>query len=104
MQHRTGGSQRFGRAAGGRPRFASVYPRDSGSAQLLHGCPVVTVEGLWLGDVDHLLVEALTCQLRYVVLRDGAGSIAITLPWQSLYFDAALARLVFYAPREYPAD
>ena len=100
MQHKRGGSKRLGRAAGRWTRFSSIYPRDSGTAQLLQDCPVMTVDGAWIGDVDHLMIDTHTHQLRYVVLRDSSGGVALTLPWQSLYFDAALARLVFYLPQE----
>lgn len=77
-------------------RFKRLSARDSGSAHLLHGCPVMTANGSDLGDVDHLIVDALTHQLRYVILLDAEGGASVALPWQSLYFDAALGRLVFY--------
>jgi hypothetical protein len=42
------------------------------------------------------MVDASTQQLRYVMLRDAEGGATIAIPWQSLYFDGALGRLVFY--------
>ncbi|MGE5649439.1 PRC-barrel domain-containing protein [Noviherbaspirillum sp. UKPF54] len=80
-----------------RRRFVRVSECDSSTAQLLHGCPVVTPEGSRIGHVDHLMVDAETHQLRYVMLARGRRHGAeVAIPWHALYFDAAAGRLVFY--------
>jgi hypothetical protein len=44
-----------------------------------------------------LIIDVRTHQLRYVMLSNGKeGSAEIALPWKTLYFDSAMARLVFY--------
>jgi hypothetical protein len=96
MQHRKGGTQAGGFAAGNGRRFACLYPPQSDTAQLLQRCPVMTMDGAVIGEVDHLMVDAASQQMRYVVLRDASGGKAVTIPWHLLYFDAALARLVFH--------
>lgn len=63
---------------------------------MLHGCPVVTPEGDRIGYVDHLIVDAATRQLRYVMLAHKWQGAMVAIPWHALYFDAAHARLVFY--------
>jgi hypothetical protein len=90
------GNVQGGRLHGRPARLQRVVACDSRGAQLLHGCPVMTAGGADLGEVDHLMVDALTQQLRYVMLRDAEGGATIAIPWQSLYFDGALGRLVFY--------
>lgn len=77
-------------------RFVRMSERDSSTARLLQGCPVVTPEGARIGHVDHLMVDALTHQLRFVMLRRRRNSAVVAIPWHSLYFDAAQSRLVFY--------
>ncbi len=95
MQHTTGNRARDGRTLERPARFKRVYPHGSGSAQLLHGCPVMSASGLHVGEVDHLMVDAVTQQLRYLMVLDASGAM-IAIPWQWVYFDPALARLVFY--------
>lgn len=65
----------------------------------------MTAEGRRIGTVDALLIDRKTRQLRYVILDEkasrasgtnGGKTAAIAIPWQALYFDSAMARLVFY--------
>jgi hypothetical protein len=77
-------------------RFSRVFARDSVATELLQGCPVVTAEGEEIGSVDALLIDRRTNQLRYVLLSGEESEASIAIPWQALYFDSALARLVFY--------
>ena len=62
----------------------------------------MTADGRRIGKVDALLVDRQTRQLRYVILEDKTNrteepaTAAIAIPWQALYFDSAMARLVFY--------
>ena len=100
----------MGRTAGGRTsngpatsrpaRFVRMSERDSRTAQLLHDCPVVMPEGDRIGYVDHLMADAATRQLRYVIIRrrryGGQQGAMVAIPWHVLYFDAAHGRLVFY--------
>lgn len=96
MRLTTGDDSRSDWAKRAAARFARISPRDSGTARLLQGCPVMTAGGEDIGDVGHLMVDAATCQLRYVVLMRNGDGATVMIPWQSLYFDAALGRLVFY--------
>lgn len=84
----------------GGARFRRVFARDSTTMALLQGCPVVTAEGEELGNVESLLIERKTRQLRYVMLSRKPGqagsSASVAIPWQALYFDSATACLVFY--------
>jgi hypothetical protein len=66
------------------------------AAETLQGCPVVTAEGEKIGNIDELIIDADTHQFRYVIVSCKGGGASVALPWQSLYFDSALARLVFY--------
>ena len=92
-----GGSHtRSGRFNAGPPRFARLSAEDSSTADLLFGCPVVTAHGEKIGTVDHLMVDILTHQLRYVVLARKRDDAMVSIPWHALYFDAAQGRLVFY--------
>jgi hypothetical protein len=100
MQWLIGGGSRFGRRTRAGARFTRVSEQDSGTAQLLRGCPVMTADGRQIGAVGHLLADAVTCQLRYVVLAPEDASATVMIPWHSLYFDGALARLVFYTCEE----
>lgn len=85
-------------------RFCRIFACDSIATELLQGCPVVTAEGRRIGTVDALLIDRKTRQLRYVILEDKGNrsngtaikTAAIAIPWQALYFDSAMARLVFY--------
>ena len=97
MQRILGGSRkRAGRYRTGPPRFARLSANDSSTADLLFGCPVVTANGERIGTVDHLMVDILTHQLRYVVLAHKRNDAVVSIPWHALYFDAAQGRLVFY--------
>jgi hypothetical protein len=80
----------------GPARFARLHASESSTAELLSGCPVVTAAGERMGVVDHLMVDAMTHQLRYVVLARRRKEAMVALPWQALYFDAGVGRLVFY--------
>lgn len=97
MQRTLGGSRtRTSRLKAGPPRFARLSADDSSTAELLYGCPVVTAHGERIGTVDHLMVDILTHQLRYVVLARKRNEALVSIPWHALYFDAAQGRLVFY--------
>lgn len=97
MQRTLGGSHtRSSRLKAGPPRFARLSASDSSTADLLFGCPVVTAHGERIGMVDHLMVDILTHQLRYVVLARKRNEALVSIPWHALYFDAAQGRLVFY--------
>lgn len=97
MQHTFGGMPRARRANAGPPRFTRVSVRESTAAEMLQGCPVVTADGEPIGQVEHLMIDVRTHQLRYVILSCGDQCAAeIAVPWKALYFDSATARLVFY--------
>ncbi len=96
MQRTVGSRTRNSRIKAGPARFVRLSAHDSSTAGLLYGCPVVTASGERIGTVDHLMVDVLTQQLRYVVLASKKNSAVVAIPWQALYFDAGLARLVFY--------
>ena len=97
MQRTLGGNRkRTGRLKAGPPRFARLSADDSSTADLLYDCPVVTAHGEKIGTVDHLMVDILTHQLRYVVLARRKNEALVSIPWHALYFDAAQGRLVFY--------
>ncbi len=80
----------------GPARLVRLPISESGTAELLHGCHVVSANGEKLGTVDYLMVDWRTRQVRFVVLAHGRNSAAVALPWSALYFDAGLGRLVFY--------
>jgi len=81
----------------GTARFSRVFARDSIATELFSGCPVITADGCEIGQVDALLVDKKTHRLRYVVLSSKtAEDASVVIPWQALYFDSALSRLVFY--------
>jgi hypothetical protein len=95
--HTTPGTpSRTARVRAGPARFVRLAPTGSGTAVLLVGCPVVTASGEQIGIVDHLMVDVLTHQLRFVVLERKKYHALVTIPWQALYFDAGQGRLVFY--------
>ena len=96
MQRTLDSRTHSGRGKGGPARLVRVSERDSSTAQLLQGCPVVTSQGDRIGNVDHLMVDVLTHQLRYVMLTRERNSAMVAIPWHALYFDAAQGRLVFY--------
>lgn len=97
MRH-TGGAAKAKQATAERPvRYARVSVRDSNAAKMLQGCPVVTANGETIGRVEQLIIDVRTHQLRYVMLSCAEHHGAeIALPWKTLYFDSAMARLVFY--------
>jgi hypothetical protein len=85
------------RVSSGTQRFSRVFARDSLATELFNGCPVVTAAGIEIGEVDALLVDRKTHRVRYVVVtRSSPQQASVTIPWQALYFDSALGRLVFY--------
>lgn len=91
--------KRWGRATQANnhePRFSRILARDSVATGLLQGCPVVTAEGGKIGNVDTLLIDRRTHRLRYVLLQRNGNDASIAIPWEGLYFDSALACLVFY--------
>lgn len=90
------GSSRTRPSRTGSKRFACIVARDSSATELLHGCPIVTAGGEHLGKVKSILIDARTRQLRYVLMTRFPGSATVAIPWHALYFDSALARLVFY--------
>jgi hypothetical protein len=96
MQRTLGSGPHTSRLKAGPARFARLSGQDSSTVDLLHGCAVVTANGEKIGTVDYLMVDVLTQQLRYVVLSRKKSSALVTIPWHTLYFDAALSRLVFY--------
>ncbi len=78
-------------------RISWMSASGSQAFQLLQGCPVVTVAGQSLGNVDGLIVDALSHKPRFVTLhRRYHGRASVVIPWHSLYFDSTLAHLVFY--------
>jgi predicted deacylase len=81
-------------------RFCRIFACDSIATELLQGCPVVTAEGRRIGTVDALLIDRKTRQLRYVLIESTPlRGAAIAIPWQALYFDSSMGRLVFYTCR-----
>lgn len=56
----------------------------------------MTASGEIIGKVESILVDVKTRQLRYVMLSPRLASASVAIPWHALYFDSALARLVFY--------
>lgn len=95
---RTAGSNRTRSSRGktGPARFTRLHAHESSTADLLYGCPVVTAVGEQIGTVDHLMVDVVTHQLKYVVLAKKRYGAVVTIPWHALYFDSAVGRLVFY--------
>jgi len=96
MQRPIGSRRRPARPRTGPARFTRLRAHESSTADLLYGCPVVTSDGQKIGIVDHLMVDAATSQLRYVMLAPKRRGAVVAIPWQALYFDAAMAQLVFY--------
>ncbi|WP_136414514.1 MULTISPECIES: PRC-barrel domain-containing protein [Oxalobacteraceae] len=96
MQGTAGGRNRSNQRRARPARFTRILADESSTAGMLYGCPVVSAVGDRIGTVHHLMVDVLTHQLRYVVLAHGKNSATVAIPWQALYFDAALGRLVFY--------
>ncbi|HEY8609260.1 MAG TPA: PRC-barrel domain-containing protein [Noviherbaspirillum sp.] len=96
MQSKAGSRFRPRRAKPGPPRFMKMSVQESNTAELLHGCPVVTTAGERIGVVDHLMVDAVTHQLRFVLLARRRQGAVVAIPWHTLYFDSEKSRLVFY--------
>ncbi len=68
----------------------------SSATALLRSCPVVTASGQAVGRVRSVLVDSRSRQLRYVIATSESSKASIIIPWQALYFDSALVRLVYY--------
>ncbi|MEO0313681.1 MAG: hypothetical protein RI928_137 [Pseudomonadota bacterium] len=81
---------------GARKRFTSMTAGQSSATELLRSCPVVTATGQTMGRVCSVLVDARSRQLRFVTVTPNASKASVTIPWQALYFDSELARLVYY--------
>lgn len=77
-------------------RFAGLFARDASATEMLHGCPVVTAAGDWVGAVRSILVDSRSRQLRYVMLLSRPGNAIVAIPWHALYFDSTLSRLVYF--------
>ena len=43
-----------------------------------------------------VLVDVRSRQLRYVIVAPQHGKANVVIPWQALYFDSSLVRLVYY--------
>ena len=77
-------------------RFTSMTAGQSSATELLRSCPVVTATGQTMGRVRSVLVDARSRQLRFVTVTPNASKASVTIPWQTLYFDSELVRLVYY--------
>ena len=77
-------------------RFTSMIAGQSSATELLRSCPVVTATGQMMGRVRSVLVDARSRQLRFVTVTPNASKASVTIPWQTLYFDSELVRLVYY--------
>jgi hypothetical protein len=49
-----------------------------------------------MGRVRSVLVDLRSRQLRYVIVTPQHGKAQVVIPWQALYFDSSLVRLVYY--------
>lgn len=81
---------------GTRKRFNYMTAEQSSATDLLRSCPVVTATGQAIGRVRSVLVDARSRQLRFVNVNSNNSKATVTIPWQALYFDADLARLVYF--------
>lgn len=91
------GAKRNGASSRSLTRLSWMSAGGSQAFQLLHGCPVVTVEGNVIGNVDGLIVDTASHKPRFVTLHQrNRASASVAIPWHSLYFDSTLAHLVFY--------
>lgn len=79
-----------------RRRFACMAAGQSSATELLRSCPVVTASGQAMGRVKSVLVDVRSRQLRFVVVNSQASKAPVVIPWQALYFDSSLVRLVYY--------
>jgi len=82
--------------ANARKRFTCMAAGQSSATELLRACPVVTATGQTVGRVRSVLVDARSRQLRFVTVMSHSGKGTVTIPWQALYFDSDLGRLVYY--------
>ncbi len=79
-----------------RRRFACMSAGQSSATELLRACPVVTATGQAMGRVRSVLVDVRSRQLRFVVVAPQNSKANVVIPWQALYFDSSLVRLVYY--------
>ncbi len=79
-----------------RKRFNLMTDDQSSATELLRSCPVVTATGQAIGRVRSVLVDARSRRLRFVTVIPNNSEATVTIPWQALYFDSDLVRLVFY--------
>jgi len=77
-------------------RFACMSAGQSSTTELLRSCPVVTANGQAMGRVRSVLVDVRSRQLRYVIVAPNNSKATVVIPWQALYFDSELVRLVYY--------
>ena len=82
--------------SGTRKRFNCMTAEQSSATDLLRSCPVVTATGQAIGRVRSVLVDARSRQLRFVNVNFTYSKATVTIPWQALYFDSDLARLVYF--------
>ncbi len=82
--------------SGTRKRFNCMTAEQSSATDLLRSCPVVTATGQAIGRVRSVLVDARSRQLRFVNLNTNNSMATVTIPWQALYFDSDLVRLVYF--------
>lgn len=85
-----------GKPSAQRKRFACMTAGQSSATELLRACPVVTATGQVMGRVRSVLVDVRSRQLRFVVVAPNGGKAPVVIPWQALYFDSSLVRLVYY--------
>lgn len=86
----------IGTLAAHRKRFACMSAGQSSATELLRSCPVVTATGQAMGRVRSVLVDVRSRQLRFVIVAPQSGKAPVVIPWQALYFDSSLVRLVYY--------
>lgn len=79
-----------------RKRFTCMTAGQSSATELLRSCPVVTAAGQTMGQVRSVLVDVRSRQLRFVTVISNNSQATVTIPWQALYFDSDLVRLVYY--------
>lgn len=79
-----------------RRRFACMTAGQSSATELLRSCPVVTATGQLMGRVKSVLVDVRSRQLRFVVVTPHGAKAPVVIPWQALYFDSSMVRLVYY--------
>ena len=77
-------------------RFICLTANADNAAERLRDCPVVSLDGKLIGRVESILVDLLSKELCFVVLACKNRRAAVVIPWQLLYFDSSLVRLVYY--------